>query len=288
MKVIKRYEDGPILIEPDVFRDDRGYFFESFNEEEFKEKVADVTFVQDNQSKSSFGTIRGMHYQKGEHAQAKLVRVINGAVIDVVVDIRPDSKTYLKTFSAYLSERNHRQFFVPRGFAHGFIAIEPNTIFQYKCDNYYDKESEGSFIFSDTPDFDWEYYVAKELWLISEKDNTAPRLKDVDFSSFLGLANEKSVLELDLDEVKEAMGGMFVNKVLDRESYLNWLNGSYVEYLDGTVGLIFGSTKYTVIESPVPQVILNVRNNETGEIEYINLGDLKKIRRIYRKVNDGH
>ena len=181
MKVIKEYEDGPILIEPDVYKDDRGYFFESFNEEEFKEKVADVTFVQDNQSKSSVGAIRGMHFQKGEHAQAKLVRVAKGSVIDVVVNIMPNSEHYLETYTAYLSEKNNRQFFVPRGFAHGFISLENDTVFQYKCDNYYNKESEGSFNYRDVPDFDWDYYVPKDLFIVSEKDDKAPRLSECDF-----------------------------------------------------------------------------------------------------------
>ena len=285
MEVIRRYEDGPILIEPDVFKDERGYFFESFNEEEFKEKVANVTFVQDNQSKSTFGTIRGMHFQKGTHAQAKLVRVINGAVIDVVVDVRPDSKNYLKTYTAYLSERNHRQFFVPRGFAHGFVAIEPNTIFQYKCDNYYDKESEGSFLFTDVPDFDWEYYATQDLWLVSAKDAAAPRLKDVDFSSFLGLASEKAIEEVDLEIVKEAMNGLFVNKLLgDRFAFAESLVGCFVEYLNGNTGIITGILPVTTVTSPVAQIRLRVKVKETNEDDFIS--DLREIRRIYCKKHD--
>ena len=284
MKVIKKYEDGPILIEPDVYKDDRGYFFESFNEEEFKEKVANVTFVQDNQSKSTFGTIRGMHFQKGTHAQAKLVRVINGAVIDVVVDVRPDSKNYLKTYTAYLSERNQRQFFVPRGFAHGFVSMEPNTIFQYKCDNYYDKESEGSFIFTDVPDFDWEYYMTEDLWLVSAKDKAAPRLKDVDFSSFLGLANEKSIEEVDLEMVKEALCGLFVNKVFDRPFFLEDLCGKYVEYLNGNTGIITGVIAKNRFENPLPCFTLRVKVKETNEEEYID--NVNEIKRIYYKIRN--
>ena len=142
-------KNGPVIIEPKIFKDDRGYFFESFNEKEFKEKVADVDFVQDNESRSAYGTVRGLHFQKGEHAQAKLVRVVRGAVVDVVVDIRPDSPNFGRWYYAYLSEENHRQFFVPRGFAHGFLALRDDTVFQYKCDNFYCKESEGAIYFDD-------------------------------------------------------------------------------------------------------------------------------------------
>lgn len=273
MKVIKKYDDGPILIEPDVFKDERGYFYESFNEQEFREKVADVTFVQDNQSKSTYGTIRGMHFQKGAHAQAKLVRVINGAVIDVVVDVRPDSKNYLKTYTAYLSEENNRQFFVPRGFAHGFVSISPNTIFQYKCDNYYNKESEGSFLFTDVPGFEWDYYMPKDLWLVSQKDGGAPRLGSVDFSSFLGLSNGESVEELDLDKIQASMHGIF-HEPLD--FLADSLVGCYVEHDNGMTGIITG---FYLTQTPTAK--LRVRETVTNT-DYF-LSDLKGVKRIYRK-----
>ena len=175
MEVEKYYEGGPILIKPKIFEDDRGYFFESFNEKEFKEKVANVDFVQDNQSCSAYGTIRGLHFQKGEHAQAKLVRVVRGSVIDIAVDIRPESEYFGKFFAAFLSGLNNYQFFIPRGFAHGFIALEDNTVFQYKCDNYYCKESEGSIFYADSEiNIPWFNWVSLRLTKLSEKDENAP------------------------------------------------------------------------------------------------------------------
>ena len=180
MKIIKEYEDGPVLMEAELFGDDRGYFYESFNEKEFKEKVADVTFVQDNQSSSAYGTIRGMHFQKGEYAQAKLVRVVKGTVIDVVVDVRPDSKNYLQTYYAYLSEKNHRQFFVPRGFAHGFVVLSDTAVFQYKCDEFYHPEADGGIsIIDDSLGIDWRIPIDNAL--LSDKDTKHALLKD--FSS---------------------------------------------------------------------------------------------------------
>ena len=164
-------ENGPALIFPKMFIDERGYFFESFNEKEFKEKVGDVNFVQDNESRSSFGVLRGMHFQKGEHAQAKLVRVVKGSVIDVVIDIRPDSPNYKKIYAVYLSEENHRQFFVPKGFAHGFMSLSNDTIFQYKCDNFYNKESEGAiFAFDATLNIQWQSWIDASQIVMSEKD----------------------------------------------------------------------------------------------------------------------
>ena len=177
MKVIWKVDSkvgyGPALIEPEVHKDDRGYFFESFKEEEFKEKVAKVNFVQDNQSKSDYGTLRGMHCQVGDYAQAKLVSVVKGAVVDVIVDARRDSENYGKVYYAYLSEENHRQLFVPRGFLHGFLALRDNTIFQYKCDNYYSREHEASANWEDI-DFNWLYYIRKEDIKLSYKDTFAP------------------------------------------------------------------------------------------------------------------
>ena len=179
MEIEKLCENGPVLIYPKVYKDERGYFFETFNDKEFKEKVADIDFVQDNESLSSYGTIRGMHFQWGEHAQAKLVRVVKGAVVDFVVDIRPDSKNFGKYFYAYLSEENHRQFFVPRGFAHGFIALKDNTIFQYKCDNFYNKESERSIFFADAElNIPWTAFMDPNEFKVSEKDLNAKLFSD--------------------------------------------------------------------------------------------------------------
>lgn len=163
----------PTLIEPKIFRDERGYFFESFNKREFDEKIGQkVNFVQDNESFSQKGTLRGMHYQKNGYAQAKLVRVIQGAVYDVAVDIRPWSSTFGKYVGVYLSGDNHQQFFIPRGFAHGFVALEDNTIFQYKCDNYYNKEQEGSFHWNSLG-IPWGNYVDLNKVVLSEKDTKA-------------------------------------------------------------------------------------------------------------------
>ena len=173
MEIVSKIENGPVLIVPNIHEDDRGYFYESFNDKEFREKVADITFVQDNQSKSSYGVLRGMHFQKGEYAQAKLVRVVQGAVMDVVVDIRMDSPDYGKCYGYYLSEENHRQLFVPRGFAHGFVALRDNTIFQYKCDNVYNKKSEGSYRY-DTIGYDWASLISWGELKISDKDKNAP------------------------------------------------------------------------------------------------------------------
>lgn len=174
MEIQKLYDNGPVLIFPKIYNDDRGYFYETFNEKEFKEKIGDINFVQDNESQSSYGTIRGLHFQKGEYAQAKLVRVVKGAVVDVVVDIRPESENFGKYFYVYLTEENKRQFFVPRGFAHGFIALRDNTIFQYKCDNFYSKESEGSIFFADAEiEIPWIMWADPNKFKVSEKDLNA-------------------------------------------------------------------------------------------------------------------
>jgi dTDP-4-dehydrorhamnose 3,5-epimerase len=163
----------PTLIEPKLYRDERGYFFESFNLDDFRKNVGnDIIFVQDNESLSQKGTIRGMHFQTGPWEQAKLVRVVKGAVYDVAVDIRPDSKTFGKFVGVYLSEDNHQQFFIPRGFAHGFVALEDDTIFQYKCDNYYHKANEGSFRWNSIG-IPWDNYVDLNKVIVSEKDADA-------------------------------------------------------------------------------------------------------------------
>lgn len=179
MKVIELIENGPKIISPELHRDSRGYFFESFNERAFKELVADVDFVQDNESKSEYGVLRGLHFQKPPYAQSKLVRVVNGAVFDVAVDIRAGSPTYGEWWGAYLSEENHRQFFIPQGFAHGFVALQDNTIFQYKCDNFYNKESEGSVNWLD-PDIniDWGSWIRLDDIKTSDKDKIAPLLTE--------------------------------------------------------------------------------------------------------------
>ena len=144
MEVIKTAIEGVFIIEPRLFKDDRGYFFESFSQREFNEKIRKVNFVQDNESKSGYGVLRGLHSQKPPYAQSKLVRVIKGAVLDVAVDIRKGSPTFGKYVSVELTEDNHRQFFIPRGFAHGLSVLTDEVIFQYKCDNFYAPQSEGA------------------------------------------------------------------------------------------------------------------------------------------------
>ena len=173
MTIVNKVENGPVLLSPTKHGDDRGYFYESFNDKFFKENVCDTTFVQDNQSCSSYGVLRGMHFQEGEHAQAKLVRVVKGAVLDVVLDIRKDSLTYGHFYDYLLTADNHRQLFVPRGFAHGFLSLTNDTIFQYKCDNFYNKESERSFKY-DSFGFDWDKYIDQSHIIVSDKDSIAP------------------------------------------------------------------------------------------------------------------
>jgi len=172
---------SPALIIPKVFTDDRGYFFESFNEKTFKELVADIDFVQDNESKSSYGVLRGLHFQKPPYAQAKLVRVVKGAVVDVIIDIRKNSDFFGRFYYAYLSENNHRQLFVPRGFAHGFVTLSDEAIFQYKCDNFYNKESEGAIYYLD-PDIDipWQTWIDLNDIKLSDKDKCNKLLEDIE------------------------------------------------------------------------------------------------------------
>lgn len=178
MNVIKTDIDGLVIIEPRVFGDSRGYFFESFSERDFKREVADVDFVQDNESKSSYGVVRGLHFQKPPYAQAKLVRVVKGKVLDVAVDLRKESPTFGRYVAMELSEENHRQMFIPRGFAHGFSVLSEEVIFQYKCDNYYAPQSEGAVAWDD-PDLDIDWKIPAEKVLLSEKDKKHPRLKDI-------------------------------------------------------------------------------------------------------------
>ena len=178
MKVIKTEIEGVLVIEPDVFGDNRGYFFESFNKKQFEEAVGHVNFVQDNESKSSYGVVRGLHFQKGRHSQAKLVRVVKGAVLDVAVDLRKDSPTYGKHVAVELTGDNHRQFFIPRGFAHGFSVLSEEAVFQYKCDNYYCPASEGAIAWDD-PDLGIDWRIPKEDVVLSAKDSHHPRLCEI-------------------------------------------------------------------------------------------------------------
>lgn len=179
MNVIKTPIDGLVIIEPRLFGDDRGYFFESFNQREFEREIGPVTFVQDNESKSCYGVIRGLHFQKGEHAQSKLVRVVKGAVLDVAVDIRPGSPTYGMHFAVELTGENHLQFFLPRGMAHGFSVLSEEAVFQYKCDNFYCRESEGAIAWDD-PDLGIDWRIPKDKVILSEKDRNHPRLRDLE------------------------------------------------------------------------------------------------------------
>jgi len=170
MELIATALNDCFIIKPTLFEDERGYFFESFNLQKFNTLSGlDIHFVQDNQAKSNYGILRGLHLQKGEHAQAKLVSVIKGKVIDVAVDMRPESPTYLQHVAVELSEENHLQLFVPRGFAHGYAVLEDNTIFFYKCDNFYHKESEGGVIYND-PSLNIDWKVKEEDIILSEKD----------------------------------------------------------------------------------------------------------------------
>jgi dTDP-4-dehydrorhamnose 3,5-epimerase len=176
MELINTPLHGCYIIKPSVFEDTRGYFFESFNEAKFNELSGlDVRFVQDTQSYSSYGVLRGLHFQKGEHAQAKLVRVLKGEVLDVAVDLRKGSATYGQSFSVLLNKDNKFQFFIPRGFAHGFVVLSETAEFFYKCDNYYYKGSEGGIIFNDAElAIDWQIPVNKIK--VSEKDTLLPTL----------------------------------------------------------------------------------------------------------------
>ncbi|MFR9620596.1 MAG: dTDP-4-dehydrorhamnose 3,5-epimerase [Rikenellaceae bacterium] len=179
MEVIKTELEGVVIIEPRIFSDDRGYFYESFSQREFSEKVCDTVFVQDNQSKSSYGVLRGLHFQKAPHAQSKLVRVLKGRVVDVAVDIRKGSPTYGKHVAVELTEDNHRQLFIPRGFAHGFVVLSEEAIFQYKCDNFYSKESEGALMWNDSElAIDWGISEAEAI--LSDKDRLNSSFADFD------------------------------------------------------------------------------------------------------------
>ncbi len=178
MKVTETGLSGCVVLEPAVYEDERGYFMETFNKKRFNEAVgSEVNFVQDNQSRSRKGVVRALHYQVGEHAQAKLVRVLTGEVLDVAVDLRKDSPTFGRHIAVLLSDRNKKQLFIPRGFGHGFATLSDSAEFFYKCDNYYNKESEGGIIYNDpTLGIDWKL-PADEL-VVSEKDRLLPTLEN--------------------------------------------------------------------------------------------------------------
>ena len=175
MNVIETKIDGVFIIEPRIFEDSRGYFFESFSQREFDEKVCPITFVQDNESKSSYGVMRGLHFQRPPFTQSKLVRCVKGAVLDVAVDIRKGSPTYGQHVAVELTEDNHRQFFIPKGFAHGFAVLSDVAVFQYKCDEFYHPESDGGIsILDDSLCIDWKIPIDKAI--LSEKDTRHPLL----------------------------------------------------------------------------------------------------------------
>lgn len=178
MNVISTPFDGLFIIEPKVFGDARGYFFESFNAREFQQQIGfNPNFVQDNESMSSYGVLRGLHFQQPPFAQSKLVRVVCGSVLDVAVDIRKQSPTFGRYFSVLLSDENHRQFFIPRGFAHGFSVLSPTAVFQYKCDNYYAPQSEGAIAWND-PDLNIDWQLPADKVMLSDKDSHHPFFKD--------------------------------------------------------------------------------------------------------------
>ena len=177
INVIQTEIPGVVIIEPKVFGDERGYFFESWSQKDFDEQVRPIKFVQDNESKSCYGVLRGLHFQKGKYSQSKLVRVVKGKVLDVAVDIRKGSPTFGKWVSCELTEDNHRQFFIPRGFAHGFVVLSEEAVFQYKCDNLYAPREEGALAWDD-PDIGIDWGVPSDKIILSAKDKVHPRLKD--------------------------------------------------------------------------------------------------------------
>lgn len=179
MSIIQTNIEGVFIVEPQVFGDERGYFFESFNEERFRTETGlNVRFVQDNESKSKRGVLRGLHFQKEPYAQAKLVRVVQGRVLDVAVDIRPESPTFGRYVMTELSGENHRQMYIPKGFAHGYVVLEDNTIFQYKCDEYYHPEAEGGIAWND-PQIGIDWRLPESEIILSEKDKHRPTLNEL-------------------------------------------------------------------------------------------------------------
>lgn len=178
MNVLRTDIEGLVIIEPKVHGDERGYFFESFSERDFAAGVAETSFVQDNESRSVYGVVRGLHFQRPPHSQAKLVRVVKGRVLDVAVDLRKDSPTFGRHIAVELSEENHRQVFLPKGFAHGFSVLSEEAVFQYKCDDYYAPECEMAVAWDD-PDLDIDWKVPADKVILSEKDRRHPRLRDI-------------------------------------------------------------------------------------------------------------
>lgn len=179
MNVFRTEIEGVLIIEPQVFGDERGYFIESFNAERFLAQTGiEITFVQDNESLSKRGVLRGLHFQREPYAQAKLVRVVRGKVLDVAVDIRPESPTFGRYVATELSGENHRQMFIPKGFAHGYVVLEDNTIFQYKCDDFYHPESEDGIAWND-PKIGIDWGIPESEIILSEKDKDRPLLNDI-------------------------------------------------------------------------------------------------------------
>lgn len=178
MNVLRTDIEGLVIIEPKVHGDERGYFFESFSERDFAAGVVETSFVQDNESRSVYGVVRGLHFQRPPHSQAKLVRVVKGRVLDVAVDLRKDSPTFGRHVAVELSEENHRQVFLPKGFAHGFSVLSEEAVFQYKCDDYYAPECEDAVAWDD-PDLDIDWKVPADKVILSEKDRRHPRLRDI-------------------------------------------------------------------------------------------------------------
>ena len=179
MELIKTDIEGLLIIEPKIFKDTRGYFFESFSQREFEEKIGPIHFVQDNESMSSYGVMRGLHFQRPPYTQSKLVRCVKGAVLDVAVDVRVGSPTYGKHVAVELTEENHRQFFIPKGFAHGFAVLSETAVFQYKCDEFYHPEADGGIsILDETLGIDWR--IPSIDAILSEKDKHHPLLKEFD------------------------------------------------------------------------------------------------------------
>ena len=177
MRYIKTKLEGVVILEPRVIKDNRGYFFESFRQDEFEANVSKTTFVQDNESKSSYGVLRGLHFQKPPYTQAKLIQVVKGKVWDVAVDIRKSSPTFGQYVGAELSAANHLMMFIPKGFAHGFVVLSKEVVFQYKCDSYYNPQSEGAIAWND-PDLAIDWKVPVKDIILSEKDKKHPLLKD--------------------------------------------------------------------------------------------------------------
>lgn len=180
MNIIKTSIEGVVILEPKVFKDERGYFMESFSKRVFDNEICKTEFVQDNESKSSYGVLRGLHFQKPPYAQSKLVRVLKGRVLDVAVDIRKGSPTFGQHVAIELNEDNKLQFFVPRGFAHGFVVLSEDVIFQYKCDNFYAPQYEGAILWDD-PSLGIDWKIDPKEVLLSEKDKNSPLLKDAEW-----------------------------------------------------------------------------------------------------------